>query len=83
MNASYDYEQIKQLRARVAKLERTVAFLLEKLNLDYVDNPPLDVDPDVFKLVQAGKTIEAIKLYREKTGADLRTAKDFIESLGI
>ncbi len=83
MNGSYDYEQIKQLRARVAKLERTVAFLLSKLEIEYVDDPAPEVDPDVFKLVQAGKTIEAIKLYREKTGADLRTAKDFIESMGI
>lgn len=83
MNATHDYQLIQQLQARVAKLERTVAFLLSKLEIEYVDDPPNNVDPEIFKLVQAGKTIEAIKLYREKTGADLRTAKDFIESMGI
>jgi hypothetical protein len=30
-------EQIARLSAKVAKLERTVEFLLEKLNLQYVD----------------------------------------------
>ena len=81
MNPTHNYELIQQLQARVAKLERTVAFLLTKLELEYVDEPPSDVDPEVFKLLQAGKKIEAIKLYREKTGADLKSAMQFIESL--
>jgi len=81
MNATHDYQLIQQLQARVAKLERTVEFLLTKLDLQYVDEPPSDVDPEVFALVKAGKTIQAIQLYRQKTGADLKTAKDFIEGL--
>ena len=81
MNATRDYELIQQLQARVAKLERTVEFLLSKLELEYVDAPPNGVDPEVFKLLQAGKKIEAIKLYREKTGADLKSAMQFIESI--
>ncbi|MBI1258687.1 MAG: hypothetical protein GC204_14560 [Chloroflexi bacterium] len=75
------HEMTRQLQARVAKLERTVEFLLTKLELEYVDEPPNGVDPDVFKLLQAGKKMEAIKLYREKTGADLKSAMQFIESL--
>ena len=81
MNATHDYQLIQQLQARVAKLERTVEFLLTKLELEYVDNPPNDVDSEVFRLAKAGKTMDAIKLYREKTGSDLLTAKNFIESL--
>ena len=75
------HEMTRQLQARVAKLERTVEFLLTKLEIEYVDNPPNDVDPEVFRLARAGKTLDAIKLYREKTGADLVTAKQFVESL--
>jgi len=75
------HEMVRQLQARVAKLERTVEFLLTKLELEYVDQPPNDVDPEVFRLARAGKPFDAIKLYREKTGADLLTAKKFIESL--
>jgi ribosomal protein L7/L12 len=81
MNATHDYQLIQQLQARVAKLERTVEFLLTKLELEYVDEPPNDVDPEVFRLARAGKTMDAIKLYREKTGADLLSAKKLIESL--
>jgi ribosomal protein L7/L12 len=75
------HEMTRQLQARVAKLERTVEFLLTRLELEYVDELPSGVDPEVFKLLQAGKKIEAIKLYRDKTGADLKTAMQFIESL--
>jgi ribosomal protein L7/L12 len=34
-------------------------------------------------LLRAGRKIEAIKLYRERTGAGLKEAKDAVEALGI
>ncbi len=74
-------ENFYQLHQRVARLERQVAFLLETLNLDYQDRPE-PVSPEIMALVQRGKKIEAIKLYRETTGASLKAAKDLIESLG-
>ena len=67
---SYEAQQIRDLRQRVGLLERKIAFLLEQLHLEYVDQPSDDVDPDVFALVKAGKSIDAIKLYRERTGAE-------------
>jgi ribosomal protein L7/L12 len=39
-------------------------------------------DPEVLRLVQAGQLIEAIKRYRELTGAGLKEAKDAVEGLG-
>jgi len=75
-------ENVVHLNARVAKLERQVEFLLQKLELDYVDRPQTGVSPDIWEAVQRGNKIEAIKLYREQTGVDLKTAKDFIDSLG-
>ena len=77
-----EYRQVQELRARVGKLERTVAFLLSKLEIEYVDNPSADVDPEIFSLIKAGKSLDAIRLYRQQTGADLLTAKNYIESLG-
>ena len=74
---------IIELRRRVAKLERTVEFLLEQLKLTYVDNAGIDVDPEIFDLVQKGKTIEAVKRYREKTGLSLTEAKEYIEKLEV
>jgi hypothetical protein len=69
------------LKRRVNKLERQVAFLLKRLELDFVDKPSLDVPPSVMEMVQAGNMIGAIKADREDTGVDLKTAKDFIETL--
>lgn len=59
------------------RLERKVDLILKHLGLD----PNQDVDPQVMELVKAGQKIEAIKLYREQTGAGLKDAKDYVESL--
>lgn len=73
-------QQIYQLKQQVARLERQVAFLLQALQLEYTDQPP-PIDPRVLDLVSRGKKMDAIRLYREQTGASLKIAKEFIESL--
>jgi ribosomal protein L7/L12 len=75
-------QELFQLRQRVAKLERQVAFLMERLNIEYHEEPNQGVSTEVLDLVQRGRTIQAIKRFREETGASLRDAKEFIESLG-
>jgi ribosomal protein L7/L12 len=40
-----------------------------------------DVPPDVKELVRAGKTLEAMKRYREATGASVEQAKSVLLSL--
>src|SRR5258708_3724204 len=70
-----------QLKQRVAKLERTVAFLLDQLKLTYIDKPEEQPFPDVAALVNQGNKLEAIKLYREKTGASLADAQRFVNGL--
>ena len=69
------------LAEKVAKLERQVAFLLEKLNMNYVDDPSTAASAAVLNLVKQGNLIEAMKVYREETGAGLAVAKQFIETL--
>ena len=39
------------------------------------------VSPEILELVRRGRTIEAIRLYREETGFGLKEAKDSIDSL--
>lgn len=76
-----DENEVASLRQRVAKLERTVEFLLQYLHLnapDAMDNP---VSQELIDLVRRGKKIEAIKLYREQTGLGLKEAKAFIDRL--
>ncbi len=69
------------LKERIAKLERTVAFLLDHAHATYVDQPDSGPMPDVAALVYGGNKLGAIKLYREKTGASLADAQKYIEAL--
>lgn len=73
-------EQVYRLRQQVARLERQVGFLMQTLQLEYIDRPD-PVDSEILDLLSRGKKMEAIKLYREQTGAALKVAKEFIDSL--
>ena len=70
-----------ELKARVAKLERTIVFLLNELKLNYVDKPDNAPFADVAAFVHSGNKLEAIRIYREKTGATLQEAQEFISKL--
>ena len=72
---------VAKLQARVAKLERTVIFLLQKLEIAYEDNPGSTVSSAVRSFVEQGNKIGAIQQYREETGAGLLEAKQLIDSL--
>ena len=71
---------------RISRLEAQVARLYAHLGLD----PEVDrfaevtagggLDADIQQLVTDGRKINAIKLYRERTGVGLAEAKDAIEA---
>ena len=69
--------QIETLRARIADLEARVAALDGRESS--VQAP--QADPRIVDALNRGRMIEAIKLYRETTGADLATAKLEVERL--
>ncbi len=73
--------EILELKRRVAELESQIAFLLRNLGLEYPKPSTWEVSPKIMDLVRRGKKIEAIKLFRQETGAGLKDAKEFIESL--
>ncbi len=73
--------EVLQLRVRVAKLERVVASLLQHTGLAYTEDLRTNVPADVVALAREGNSIGAIKLYRELTGVDLKTAKEVVDSL--
>lgn len=72
--------EIQQLRSRVNELEDRIKFLYRKFNIDYV-NPGSDpvLSPQIQDALRRGNKIEAIKIYRELTGAGLAEAKDVID----
>lgn len=62
---------------RLARIEKKLDALLQAARIS-VDDP---VDADIRDLARNGRKIEAIKLYRERTGCGLAEAKAFIDSL--
>ena len=70
--------RISQSDRRVARVERKLDLILDHLGLRE-DDPRLD---EIAALARDGKKIQAIKMYREVTGAGLKEAKDAVERLG-
>ena len=60
-----------------SRLERKVDLILKHLGID----PKQGVDEKIMELMKAGQKIQAIKLYRQQTGAGLKEAKDYVEGL--
>jgi large subunit ribosomal protein L7/L12 len=77
-----DNAEYARLRERVRLLEAQVAHLYGHLGVDpgAVPPPSTELDPDVVQLINSGKKINAIKLYRERTGLGLKEAHDAIEA---
>ena len=70
------------LTSRVRELEDKLQFLYDRLNMSYED-PGSDptLSPQVQEALRRGNKIEAIKIYRELTGAGLAEAKQAIDRL--
>jgi Ribosomal protein L7/L12 C-terminal domain len=64
---------------RLRCIERKVDLILDHLGLD----PNQGVNQEVLELMKAGQKIQAIKLYREQTGAGLKESKDYVEGLSL
>ena len=87
-------EDILDHGRRIADLERRVADLYKHLGhtepefgggftsaFDEPASVSAGEDPRIVELVQSGKQIDAIKLYRELTGVGLAEAKDAVERI--
>lgn len=85
----------KNLEARIQRLEKAVETLYRQAGLSfsadpgsatssgdgYSDSAAPEQDPELLELVQRGKNIQAIKRYRDLTGAGLKEAKSAVERL--
>ncbi len=72
---------VAALHARVAKLERAVAFFERHLGVSFVDQGPSNVSQEVIGLVHQGNKLGAIRLHCQQTGASLLEAKELIDSI--
>lgn len=79
----YVSQSIAAVSRRIEAVEWNVARLLTQAGLSWEEPPaPEGPDAEIVALVQAGNKLEAIKRYRELTGADLATAKQAVDQLG-
>jgi ribosomal protein L7/L12 len=75
------------IQIRLHRLEQKVDFLLNELGLTQKAEASLLVNPDnsmlaeVVTLLRQNRKIEAIKVYRERTGVGLKEAKDVIDRM--
>ena len=67
----------RRLGRRLDRMERKLDAIVAQLGVT-VEEPGLD---EVTALLREGKKIQAIKVYRENTGADLKEARDAVERL--
>jgi ribosomal protein L7/L12 len=67
----------RKLGRRMDRLERKLDAIVAQLGVT-IEEPGL---AEVTTLLREGKKIEAIKVYRENTGADLKEAHDAVERL--
>jgi ribosomal protein L7/L12 len=73
-----DSAEIAALKERVDRLEVQMSSLFRSLGKGPDVSQP---SSRVLDLAAGGRKIEAIKTFREETGASLREAKEFVESL--
>jgi ribosomal protein L7/L12 len=74
---------------RIVRLERMVDYLFQRLQIDpdaaFATEFMAGGDglpASFYEALARGKSIEAIKIYREVTGASLRDAKNAVDAMG-
>jgi ribosomal protein L7/L12 len=80
-------DEIEEIAVRLARLENKVNYLFQELGLQEKYQAELaqvvlqSGMADVVALLRINRKIEAIKLYRQKTGAGLAEAKAAVDSM--
>ena len=73
--------RISALQLRVGVLERKLDFVMQRLKLEYTDDPLSAAQTDATNWLRKGNKLEAVKAYRERTGTGLKEAKDAVDAL--
>jgi ribosomal protein L7/L12 len=72
--------QFERINQRLRAIEEQLALLSEKAGVPYT-SPSEGVPEDVVELAKEGKTLEAIKRYREVTGAGGDEAREVVAGI--
>jgi ribosomal protein L7/L12 len=84
MPAAYEAADLQRIfgtiKDRLRAIEEQLAVLSRQAGVPY-DKPGEEVPPEVLELAVAGKSMEAIKLYRELTNAEFEEARAVVSGL--
>ena len=84
MSGSYSQQSLEAnfaaMSQRFAVIEAQLALVSEKLGLPFVTTAS-QTPPDVVALARAGKKLDAVKRYRELTGASFDEARGVIDGI--
>jgi len=75
--SSFTSARTPGLDRRLARIERQLALIMQRLEIEEAE-PAM---PGVVEQLEQGKKIQAIKVYREQTGAGLAEAKEAVEAM--
>ncbi len=76
--------EIEAIKARLDRLESQMAFLERRVGIASREEAPRwQASPRVIELVRKGDKKEAIRAFIDETGASLKDAKNFVESLRV
>lgn len=81
MSTSYEMQEISTLRQKIYKLEAKLEFLYRHLGVTFVEETDTSDDPRIIDALRKNNVLEAIKYYREVTGAGLAEAKAAVEDI--
>jgi ribosomal protein L7/L12 len=80
INEAFLPEMFDRVNERLRAIEAQLALLSEKAGVPY-EAPSAGVPQEVVELVQAGKKLDAIKKYRELTGAGGDEAREVVAGI--
>lgn len=75
-----DARKFEELREENERLKERVAYL-ERLLKATGESIDLTLSPSERALVAQGRKLEAVKAYRDRTGVDLKTAKQAVDTV--
>ncbi|MDN3353393.1 ribosomal protein L7/L12 [Actinomadura sp. DC4] len=75
--SSFTSSRTSALDKRLARVERQLTLIMRRLEIEEPETPLTAVVAEI----EQGRKIQAIKLYREQTGAGLAEAKEAVETM--
>jgi ribosomal protein L7/L12 len=80
---SANERRIAELESRLARLEQRVDMIAGRLGFGDPGamQPGMTDMTEIEQMLRKGQKIEAIKIYRQKTGVGLKEAKDAVEAM--